>query len=100
MNATHQYLFDAARAARLGDPPPPAPGTHDLAVLRAARDRRRFARVLAGRPARGGLRTALSRAVLFGAALFGASRSGPSRTALSRTAPSRPAPAPCRRPAD
>ncbi|MFC8012763.1 hypothetical protein [Streptomyces cinereoruber] len=92
MNATHQYLFDTARAARLGDPPPPAPGTHDLAVLRAARDRRRFARVLAGRPARGGLRTALSRAVLFGAALFGASRSGPSRPA--------PAPAPCRRPAD
>ncbi|WP_239484570.1 hypothetical protein [Streptomyces sp. CS081A] len=92
MNATHQYLFDAARAVRLGDPPPPAPGTHDLAVLRAARDRRRFARALAGRPARGGLRTALSRAVLFGAALFGASRSGPSRTA--------PAPAPCRRPAD
>ncbi|GGR44331.1 hypothetical protein GCM10010497_54530 [Streptomyces cinereoruber] len=92
MNATHQYLFDTARAARLGDPPPPAPGTHDLAVLRAARDRHRFARVLAGRPARGGLRTALSRAVLFGAALFGASRSGPSRTA--------PAPAPCRRPAD
>ncbi|MGA4978287.1 hypothetical protein [Streptomyces cinereoruber] len=92
MNATHQYLFDTARAARLGDPPPPAPGTHDLAVLRAARDRRRFARVLAGRPARGGLRTALSRAVLFGAALFGASRSGPSRPA--------PAPAPCRRPAN
>ncbi|WP_407696344.1 hypothetical protein [Streptomyces bikiniensis] len=86
----HQYLLDASRAARLGDPPPPAPGTHDLAVLRAVRDRRRFARVLAGRPARGGLRAALRRAGLFGAG----------RTAPSRTAPSRTAPATRSRPAD
>ncbi|KOX25039.1 MULTISPECIES: hypothetical protein [unclassified Streptomyces] len=61
MNAMHQYLFDACRAARIGEPPPPAPGTHDVAVLRALRDRRRFERVLAGRPARGALRTALRR---------------------------------------
>ncbi|MFD3662044.1 hypothetical protein ACFWVF_15815 [Streptomyces sp. NPDC058659] len=53
MNALHQYLFDTYRAARLGDPPPPAPGTHDVAVLRAARHS------LKGRPAAGGLRTAL-----------------------------------------
>ncbi|MFE5732917.1 hypothetical protein ACFQ7A_18675 [Streptomyces sp. NPDC056528] len=106
MNAMHQYLFDAHRAARLGEPPPPAPGTHDLAVLRAVRDRRRFERVLAGRPARGGLRGALRRAGLFGASLFRTARSrtapsltGRPRTAPSRTGPSRTAPVPCRRPA-
>ncbi|MGW2304227.1 hypothetical protein [Streptomyces sp. NPDC001809] len=61
MNALHQYLFDTYRAERLGEPAPPAPGTHDVAVLRAVRDRRRFERVLAGRPTRSGLRTALRR---------------------------------------
>ncbi|MFF3839221.1 hypothetical protein [Streptomyces sp. NPDC001930] len=61
MNALHQYLFDTYRAAQLGEPMPPAPGTHDVAVLRSVRDRRRFERVLAGRPARGGLRAALHR---------------------------------------
>ncbi|WP_395361244.1 hypothetical protein ACHGLA_16280 [Streptomyces sp. YH02] len=61
MNALHQYLFDTYRAAQLGEPMPPAPGTHDVAVLRSVRDRRRFGRVLAGRPARAGLRTALRR---------------------------------------
>ncbi|MEV6249963.1 hypothetical protein AB0M38_27720 [Streptomyces sp. NPDC051742] len=59
MNALHQYLFDTYRADRLGEPAPPAPGTHDIAVLRAVRARRRFERVLAGRRARGRLRTAL-----------------------------------------
>ncbi|MGA5063208.1 hypothetical protein ACPB9E_05405 [Streptomyces exfoliatus] len=59
MNALHQYLFDTYRAARLGEPAPPAPGTHDIAVLRAVRERRRFERALAGRRARGRLRTAL-----------------------------------------
>ncbi|MGA5193320.1 hypothetical protein [Streptomyces exfoliatus] len=61
MNALHQYLFDTYRAARLGEPAPPAPGTHDIAVLRAVRERRRFERALAGRRARGLLRTALWR---------------------------------------
>ncbi|MFJ7129754.1 hypothetical protein [Streptomyces sp. NPDC098101] len=61
MNALHQYLFDTYRAAAIGEPPPPAPGTHDVAVLRAVRDRRRFERVLAGRPAGGGFRRALRR---------------------------------------
>ncbi|MFD8977602.1 MULTISPECIES: hypothetical protein [unclassified Streptomyces] len=61
MNALHQYLFDTYRAARLGEPMPPAPGTHDVAVVRSAVDRRRFERVVAGRPARGALRTALHR---------------------------------------
>ncbi|MFB7517498.1 hypothetical protein [Streptomyces sp. NPDC056144] len=65
MNALHQYLFDTYRAEQLGEPMPPAPGTHDVAVLRQIRDRRadrrRFERVLAGRPARGGLRAALLR---------------------------------------
>ncbi|MFF1507401.1 hypothetical protein [Streptomyces sp. NPDC058326] len=69
MNALHQYLFDSYRAACLGEPPPPQPGTHDVALLRAARDRRRFERVVAGRPARSararrareGIRAALRR---------------------------------------
>ncbi|MCZ0980060.1 hypothetical protein O1L60_16750 [Streptomyces diastatochromogenes] len=61
MNALHQYVFDAQRAARLGAPMPPEPGTHELALLRALRDRRRFARVVAGRPARGAARAALRR---------------------------------------
>ncbi len=62
MDALQQHLFDSYRAARRGEPAPPAPGTHDLAVLRELRDRRRFARVVAGRPATGRLRAALSRA--------------------------------------
>ncbi|MFE2561316.1 hypothetical protein ACFXGT_35960 [Streptomyces sp. NPDC059352] len=66
MNALHQYLFDTYRAARLGEPPPPAPGTYDVALLRAVRDRRRFDRVVAGRCRAGGdlslrLRAALHR---------------------------------------
>jgi hypothetical protein len=63
MNALHQYLFDSYRAARLGEPMPPAPGTHDVAVLRAVRDRRRFERVVAGRRAGGGLRLRLRAAL-------------------------------------
>ncbi|MFJ4903974.1 hypothetical protein ACIQCR_00220 [Streptomyces sp. NPDC093249] len=59
MNAMHQYLFDAYRAAKLGEPAPPEPGTRDVAVLWELRDRRRFERVVAGRPARGGLRPRL-----------------------------------------
>ncbi|WP_405854708.1 hypothetical protein OG361_17825 [Streptomyces sp. NBC_00090] len=55
MNALHQYLFDTYRAARLGEPPPPAPGTYEVALLRAVRDRRRFDRVVAGRRAGGDL---------------------------------------------
>ncbi|MGW4703979.1 hypothetical protein [Streptomyces sp. NPDC004285] len=61
MNALHQYLFDSYRAASLGEPAPPAPGTHDVAVLRAVRDHRRAERVRAGRPARGAVRATLRR---------------------------------------
>ncbi|MEU9297146.1 hypothetical protein ACFY8P_00210 [Streptomyces sp. NPDC012693] len=61
MNALHQYLFDTYRAERLGEPMPPAPGTCDVALLRAVRDRRRFERVVAGRLARGGTRAAVRR---------------------------------------
>ncbi|MFE2358775.1 hypothetical protein [Streptomyces parvulus] len=55
MSITQQYLLDAHRARQLGEPVPPAPGTHELRVLRAWWERRRFRAVLAGRPARGGL---------------------------------------------
>ncbi|MFE0650294.1 hypothetical protein ACFVZH_17090 [Streptomyces sp. NPDC059534] len=63
MNALHQYLFDSYRAERLGEPAPPAPGTGDLALLRAVRDRRRLERVLAGRRAGGGARLRLRAAL-------------------------------------
>ncbi|MFE2047851.1 hypothetical protein [Streptomyces sp. NPDC059459] len=52
MSVTQQYLLDLHRARQLGEPAPPAPGTHDRRVVRAWRDRRRFRAVLAGRPVR------------------------------------------------
>ncbi|MFI8824595.1 hypothetical protein [Streptomyces sp. NPDC053431] len=61
MNALHQYLFDAYRAARQDEPPPPVPGALDVAALRAVRDHRRFEAVLTGRPATGRVRGALGR---------------------------------------
>lgn len=62
MSITQQHLLDAYRARTLGEPAPPAPGTHDRQVVREWRDARRFRAVLAGRPARRGLlRDALSR---------------------------------------
>ncbi|AXL89319.1 hypothetical protein C4J65_14155 [Streptomyces sp. CB09001] len=61
MSITQQYLLDTYRAGRLGEPAPPAPGTHDLRVVREWQDRRRFRAVLAGRPARGRVRRALRR---------------------------------------
>ncbi|MFF7335241.1 hypothetical protein ACIQU5_19015 [Streptomyces sp. NPDC090306] len=59
MSVTQQYLLDTYRARTLGEPAPPAPGTHDVRTLRALRDHRRFRAVLAGRPAGGRLRRAL-----------------------------------------
>ncbi|WP_137988640.1 hypothetical protein [Streptomyces vilmorinianum] len=61
MSALHQYLLDSYRAEQRGDRLPPLPGTQDVATLRAVRDHRRFRAVVAGRPARGRLRTALDR---------------------------------------
>ncbi|MFG3247484.1 hypothetical protein [Streptomyces sp. NPDC048187] len=61
MSITQQYLLDAHRALHLGEPVPPAPGTHDLRVVREWQDRRRFCAVLAGRPAHGRVRRALRR---------------------------------------
>ncbi|MEU3372179.1 hypothetical protein ACFYM2_22910 [Streptomyces sp. NPDC006711] len=60
MDATQQHMIDAYRAARLGEPAPPLPGTHDVAVLKELRDYRRFEAVLAGRLATGRLRAALA----------------------------------------
>ncbi|MBO1416663.1 hypothetical protein [Streptomyces sp. FH025] len=51
MNALQQHLFDSYRAAQHAEPAPPAPGTHDVAVLRAALDHRRSEAVPADRPA-------------------------------------------------
>ncbi len=53
MSITQQYLLDAYRAQSLGEPAPPAPGTHDRQVVREWRDERQFRAVLAGRSARG-----------------------------------------------
>lgn len=55
-----QHMIDTYRAARLGRPAPPLPGTHDVAVLRELRDYRRFEAVLSGRLATGRLRAALA----------------------------------------
>lgn len=71
MDAVQQQMFDSYRAAVRGERPPPSPGGHDWDVLREARDRRRFAAVVAGRPV-GGRRRALLRALR---ALRGFSRS-------------------------
>ncbi|MEU2131607.1 hypothetical protein [Streptomyces sp. NPDC018352] len=59
MDAIQQHMIDSYRAAQRGEVPPPLPGRHDWAVVREARDRRRFEAVIAGRPARGRRRAAL-----------------------------------------
>ncbi|MFF6790954.1 hypothetical protein ACFY9C_17975 [Streptomyces filamentosus] len=53
MDALQQHLLDSHRAARRGEPAPPAPGTHDAAVLRDLYDRYRAARALTGPAAPG-----------------------------------------------
>ncbi|MFI0238117.1 hypothetical protein [Streptomyces sp. NPDC016845] len=64
MTVNHQYALDVYRAAQRGEPAGPAPGPHDRAALRELRDHRRFEAVLAGRPARGRIRAALTRRFL------------------------------------
>ncbi|MGP3772823.1 hypothetical protein ACTWJ8_18560 [Streptomyces sp. SDT5-1] len=61
MSITQQYALDAYRASRRGEPAPPAPGLHEMTVYRELRDYRRFKAVVAGRPARGRIRAALTR---------------------------------------
>jgi hypothetical protein len=61
MSVTQQYLLDTYRARQLGEPAPPAPGTHDWQVVRERRDERQFRAALAGRPARHRFRDALNR---------------------------------------
>ncbi|MFD7033317.1 hypothetical protein ACFWAR_35350 [Streptomyces sp. NPDC059917] len=61
MTATEQYLLDTFRATQHRTPMPPEPGRHDLAELRAVRDRARFRAVLDGRAARHPWRAALGR---------------------------------------
>ncbi|WHM37370.1 hypothetical protein [Streptomyces sp. BPTC-684] len=63
MDAIQQHMLDTYRAARLQEPPPPLPGTHDVRTLREIRDYRRFEAVLSGRLADGRLRAALARLV-------------------------------------
>ncbi|BCL22084.1 hypothetical protein ACPCBX_30095 [Streptomyces tuirus] len=55
MSVTQQHLLDTHRALTLGEPAPPAPGTHGRPALR---ERRGEGRSRAGRH---GLRDALSR---------------------------------------
>jgi hypothetical protein len=61
MSITQQHLLDTYRARSLGEPAPPAPGTHGRQAVREWRDERRFRAVLAGRPARRRFRAALGR---------------------------------------
>ncbi|WOX11564.1 hypothetical protein [Streptomyces sp. N50] len=61
MSITQQYFLDVHRAQRLGEVPPPPPGTHDWRTVREVRGHRLFRAVVAGRPAHGRLRRALDR---------------------------------------
>ncbi|MEU9625238.1 hypothetical protein ACFZDB_13060 [Streptomyces luteogriseus] len=55
MSITQQHLLDTYRARTLGEPAPPAPGTHDRQAVRELSDERR------SRADRHGLRDALMR---------------------------------------
>ncbi|WP_432175066.1 hypothetical protein [Streptomyces sp. Tue6028] len=61
MSITQQYLLDTYRSRQHGEPVPPAPGRHDLRLVRELRVRRQFRAVLAGHPARGRMREAMVR---------------------------------------
>ncbi|AEM88183.1 hypothetical protein [Streptomyces violaceusniger] len=52
MSLTEQYALDLYRAARRGEPAPPAPGRHDWRTVRELREYRDVRAVTAGRPAR------------------------------------------------
>ncbi len=52
MSLTEQYALDLYRAARRGEPAPPAPGRHDWRTVRELRRYRDVQAVTAGRPAR------------------------------------------------
>lgn len=47
MSITQQHLLDSYRAQRLGETPPPPPGTHDWRTAREPRGYRRFRAVVA-----------------------------------------------------
>ena len=61
MSITQQYFLDTYRAQRLGETPPPPPGTHDWRTARELRGYWQFRVVVAERPAHGRLRRALGR---------------------------------------
>ena len=63
MSITQQYFLDTYRAQRLGETPPPPPGTHDWRTARELRGYWQFRAVVAERPAQGRLRRALGRLV-------------------------------------
>ncbi|UXX93916.1 hypothetical protein N7U49_21110 [Streptomyces sp. AD2-2] len=63
MSITQQHALDSYRAQRLGETPPPPPGTHDWQTVRELRGCRQFRAVVTGRPARGRVRRALGRLV-------------------------------------
>ncbi|NIY66455.1 hypothetical protein SMALB_4478 [Streptomyces malaysiensis] len=52
MSLTEQYALDLYRAARRGEPAPPAPGRHDWRTLRELREHRDVRAAADGRPAR------------------------------------------------
>ncbi|MGR3871687.1 hypothetical protein ACUXZZ_24330 [Streptomyces graminifolii] len=61
MSITQQHALDTYRAQRLGEIPPPPPGTHDWQTARELRGHLKFRAVVTGRPAGGRVRRALGR---------------------------------------
>ncbi|WP_328830741.1 hypothetical protein OHT77_25230 [Streptomyces sp. NBC_00252] len=61
MSITQQHALDTYRARRLGETPPPPPGTHDRQTARELRGYWQFRAVVTGRPAGGRVRRALGR---------------------------------------
>ena len=61
MSITQQHALDTYRARRLGETPPPLPGTHDWRTARELRGYWQFRAVVTGRPAGGRVRRALGR---------------------------------------
>ncbi|MEV0276860.1 hypothetical protein AB0I22_10835 [Streptomyces sp. NPDC050610] len=64
MDAIQQHMFDAYRAARRGEPAPPAPGSGDLRAVREARRWREFVAVVDERAAARRARARARRAAL------------------------------------
>ncbi|MEV0266689.1 hypothetical protein AB0I49_35815 [Streptomyces sp. NPDC050617] len=94
MDAIQQHMFDAYRAARSGEPAPPAPGAGDLRAVREARRWREFVAVVDERAASRRARARARRAALVRFLRLGGGRAVAARTPVPEVRPaaeSRPA---------